>query len=114
MHELPQVPRTLADYSPMEALTPALDEVVTLSLGDVRIHARVDAVFPSRLELALDDVPLRLRRATSVPGRVNGRGGVKLAGLARLLPATSTGTILAEFCHADSAQELRRRWALAL
>ena len=113
MHELPQVPRTLADYSPMEALTPALDEVVTLSLGDVRIHARVDAVFPGRIELALDDVPLRLRRATSVPGRVNGRG-VKLAGLARLLPATSTGTVLAEFSHADSPQELRRRWALAL
>ena len=97
----------------MEALSPALDEVVTLSLGDVRINARVDAVFPGRLELALDDVPLRLHRATSVPGRVNSRK-VKLAGLARLLPTTSTGTILAEFCHADSPHELRRRWALAL
>jgi hypothetical protein len=94
----------------MEAL--ALDETVTLVLDDQRLRARVDAVFPGRVELALDDAPAFLGRTTSLPARVD-TGHIRFAGHARLLPPTFAGEILAEFSHLAS-DDVVRRWALTL
>jgi len=78
--------------------TPALDENVTLVLGAVRLPARVDAVFPGRFELALDDAPTDAFLSALVAS-VESRGR-RFAGRARLLPPLSNGALLAEFSTA--------------
>jgi PilZ domain len=76
--------------------TLTLDEPVTLVFDDLRIPARVDAVFPGRSELVLDHVPARLQRAASMPGLIHREAAAGLGGIVRLLPPSADGSLLAE------------------